>query len=71
MNTIDREAIYIALGTDHAGQPLEQPGTSTATEASNNPVNEHVLYLAEQHNSSNALLDSLTAERREGAVKPH
>ena len=75
MNIIDREAVYLALGTDHAGESLEQPGTSaiagTEKVSRINPGGEYTVYYAKPRNSSDAFLDSLAAAKREEAVKPH
>ena len=70
MNIIDREAAYIALGPDHAGKPLEQPGTLVTTDTERAPAADHKDYYAKHHISSDAFLDFLAAGREE-AVKPH
>lgn len=71
MNIIDREAPYIALGPDHTGKPLEQPGTLATTDTGINPAGDLNGYYTKHHKSSDAFLDFLAAERREEAVKPH
>ena len=70
MNIIDREAAYIALGLDHTGKPLKQPGTLATTDTAINPAGELNGYYTKHHNSSDAFWDYLAAGREE-AVKPH
>jgi hypothetical protein len=75
MNIIDREAVYIALGTDHVNKPLEQVGSATTNQTSDasepNLSREHAEYYGKHHRSGDALFSYLAAERREEAVKPH